>query len=65
MSDLCLEAKEIYADLQVMAMIFGMDIDVEIMKLVPKSDYQEPIWVTRWKEKRNGEDFDEYFDIDR
>lgn len=56
---------EAYADLQVQAMIFDMGIDVETMSLVPKSDYKEPFWLTNWKERQHGADFDTQFDIDR
>lgn len=57
--------EETLADLQVQAMIFDMDIDIEAMRLVPKSDYKEPFWITNWKEKQHGGDFDTQFDIDR
>lgn len=50
------EIKAAYADLQVQAMMFGMDIDIETWSLVPKQTYNEPFWLTRWKEKRDGAD---------
>lgn len=56
---------EAYADQQVQAMIFDMDVDIETLSLIPKSTYKEPAWLSRWKEKQNGADFDTYFDIDR
>ena len=52
------EIKAAYADLQVQAMMFGMDIDIETWSLIPKETYKEPFWVTRWKEKRDGADSD-------
>jgi hypothetical protein len=60
-----LQQKNAYAELQVQAMIFDMDIDIETWSLVPKSNYREKPWITTWKEKQNGSDFDTYFDIDR
>lgn len=52
-------------DLEVQAMVFDMDIDIETWGLQPKSNYKEAFWITRWKEKRNGSDFDERFDVDQ
>lgn len=52
-------------DLEVQAMIFDMDIDIEALRLTPKNEYKEPIWITRWKEKRNDADLNEQFDYDR
>lgn len=49
---------DILDDLTVQSMIFDMDIDYETLTLQPKSDYQEPFWLTRWKEKESGKDFD-------
>lgn len=46
-----------YNDLLVQAMLFDMDIDIETWSLVQKDNYQEPFWLTRWKDKENGKDF--------
>ncbi len=51
-------------DLQVQSMLFDMEIDYETLTLQPKSDYKEPFWLTNWKEKERGKDFEERFDID-
>lgn len=59
------EHRRAYAALQVQAILFDMDIDIETWTLVPKSTYKEAVWITRWKEKQNDSDFDTYFDIDR
>lgn len=59
------KAQKAYADLKVQAIIFGMDVDIETWTLVPKSTYKEAVWITRWKEKQDGSDFDTQFDIDR
>lgn len=45
-------------DLTVQSMIFDMDIDYETLTLQPRSDYKEPFWLTNWKEKESGKDFD-------
>jgi hypothetical protein len=50
---------EAYAELQVQAMIFDMDVDIETWTLVPKSTYKEPRWITVWKEKQYGADHDD------
>lgn len=58
-------ARTVCADLQVQAMMFNMDIDWEALTLEPKREKTiEPLWLTRWKEKREQSDFNEYFDID-
>lgn len=58
-------ARTVCADLQVQAMMFNMDIDWETLSLEPKrEEVIEPLWLTRWKEKREHSDFNEYFDID-
>lgn len=49
-------------DLEVKAMMFDMDIDIETWSLVPKNKYAEPIWITRWKEKEHGADTDNRLD---
>lgn len=57
---------KLVADLQVRAMMFDMCVDWETLELVPKVQVQEdPFWLTRWKEKRDQSDFDEYIDIDK
>lgn len=40
-----------YADLQIQAIMFDMDIDIETWTLIPKETYREPFWLTGWKEK--------------
>lgn len=40
-----------YADLKIQAMMFSMDIDIETWSLVPKSNYKEAFWITRYQEK--------------
>lgn len=40
-----------YADLQIQAMLFNMDIDIETWSLVPKVKHQEPKWLANWKDK--------------
>ena len=45
-----------YNDLKVQAMMFDMDIDIETWGLVPKSTFQEPEWLTKWKEKEHASD---------
>lgn len=59
MSDQQVQAK--LADLKIQAMIFDMDIDIETWSLIPKSDYKEPYWLSRWKAKQEERD---YMDID-
>lgn len=56
---------EIIADLEVQSMIFDMSIDFETLTLTPKLNYKEPFWLTKWKEKIHGADFDEYIDVDQ
>lgn len=43
-------AKQI-AELTLQAEIFDLDIDWETLTLVPRDNYVEPFWLTRWKEK--------------
>lgn len=54
-----------YNDLKIQAMMFDMDIDVETLTLMPKAVDTTPIWLKKWREKRNGQDFSEYTDLDR
>lgn len=50
-------AREKIADLKVQSMMFDMEVDWETLKLVSKKKpYQEPFWITRWKEKRDNSD---------
>lgn len=44
------------ADLQIQAMMFDMDVDVEAARLIPKRIDVVPIWIKKWKEKENGSD---------
>lgn len=60
-----IRAALILDDLEVQAMVFDMDIDIETLTLQPKNNYKESIWITRWKEKRHDADYDEQLDIDR
>lgn len=53
------------ADIQIQAMLFNMDIDWELLELIPKETYKEPFWLSRWKDKMEQEDFDTNFDIDQ
>ena len=53
------------ADLRIQAMMFDMDVDLETASLVSKSQHKDAVWLTRWKEKREQSDFNEYFDVDR
>lgn len=50
-------------DLKVQAIIFDMEIDIETWSLAPKSKKQ-PIWLTRWQEKRDDSDSNELLDMD-
>jgi len=45
------QQKETIADLKIQAMLFGMDIDLETLSLVPKTRQEASTWLTRWKEK--------------
>lgn len=54
-----------YDDLQVQAMMFDMDIDIETWSLVPKRKDETPQWLKNWKEKMSNADFDTHTDIDR
>jgi hypothetical protein len=56
---------DLVSDLQVQAMVFDMDIDWETLTLTPKTDYIEPFWITRWKEKEHGSDRDNSRDHDQ
>lgn len=50
------EAGRVLADLEIKAAMFDMDVDIEALTLVPKSKYQEPVWITRWREKEANSD---------
>lgn len=58
-------ASDMIDELTMMSMLFDMDIDLEALCLVVKSEYNEPFWLTKWKDKESGKDFDERFDIDQ
>lgn len=45
------------ADLYIQAMIFDMDIDMELLTLVEKNTYVEPEWLARWKDKMENADY--------
>lgn len=64
-AELAANIDEAIADLQIKAMMFDMDIDIETWSLVPKNKYVEPIWITRWKEKEHGVDHDNRLDYDQ
>lgn len=57
-------AKKKLADLQVQAMIFDMDIDIETWSLTPRQKHQEADWLTQWKEKVANGDNQPEFDVD-
>jgi hypothetical protein len=46
-----------YADLQIQAMLFNMDIDIETWSLVAKNNFKHPIWIEKWKEKQDNSDY--------
>lgn len=50
-------------ELQVQAMLFDMDIDLETFQLVPKETYQRPEGLIRWADKQDESDFDILIDI--
>jgi hypothetical protein len=54
-----------YADLQVQAILFSMDVDIETWSLVPTNNFEHPVWIKQWKDKQDGADFDTYIDIDQ
>lgn len=45
------------ADLHIQAMLFDLEVDIERWTLRPKTDYKEPFWITRWKDKLNDSDY--------
>lgn len=57
-------AEERLAELQIQALMFDMDIDIEALMLVPKNRAIVFDWLARWKDKRANSDFDELMDID-
>lgn len=59
------QLRETLDELEVQSMIFDMDVDIETLTLAPKETYKEARWITNWKEKRDGSDFNTNFDIDR
>lgn len=50
------EVMEVLADLQIQAMMFDMDIDLETASLVEKRKDNQPMWLKAWKDKENGGD---------
>jgi len=52
-------------DLNVQAMLFDMDIDIESWSLTPKDNYKEAPWLTRWKGAEHAKDADNRFDYDQ
>jgi len=50
-------------DLRIQAMLLDMDVDIETWSLVPKEQYSESPWLTRWIDKQDESDFDINFDI--
>ena len=54
-----------YADMQIQAIMFNMDIDWETLTLTEKVKVEpEPRWLIGWKAKREESDFNELMDID-
>jgi hypothetical protein len=49
--------RKTHAELIIQSMLFDMDIDWETASLMPKSDYKEAVWLTRWKEKQSNADW--------
>lgn len=47
-------------ELKIQAMMFDMDIDIEIWGLVPKRKDLTPIWIKRWREKFEESDYTVY-----
>jgi len=45
------KTKVTYADLQIQAMMFDMDIDIETWSLVPKQKKINKPWLDRWMNK--------------
>lgn len=56
---------KVLADLKIQSMMFDMDIDWDLLILVPKSDYKEAVWLTRWKEKQSQADFNNELDAEQ
>jgi hypothetical protein len=54
-----------FAALQIKSMIFDMDMDIETWSLVPKRTDQDEPWLTKWKEKEHGKDFDNRLDAEQ
>lgn len=51
----CKKVQKRYDDLQVQAMLFDMDIDIETWSLTPKKKI-EYTWLDRWLDKLNNSD---------
>ncbi len=43
-------------DIKIQAMMFDMDIDWEMLQLIPKVKIETPFWIVRWQEKMTGGD---------
>lgn len=56
---------KVVEELQAQAKMFDMEVDWELLTLVPKSTYQDKVWIVNWKNKRDQSDFDESMDVDR
>lgn len=65
MDELTDEQVKKITDLKIQAMLFDMSIDWERATLTSKTLQTCPLWLTRWKDKKNQSDFDEYFDLDK
>lgn len=53
-----------YEELINQAAMFGMELDVESLKLeVPKKD-ETPVWLKRWRDKMREADINNYYDFD-
>lgn len=54
------EIRKRIADLRIQAMMFDMDVDIETLELVPKTQQKEAVWLTRWLNRFNeGDNFPE------
>ena len=55
------QALKKFDDLKVQAMLFDMDIDIEIWELTPKTPkIDDKPWLTKWLEKQAGSDYAVY-----
>lgn len=52
-----------YNELQIQAMMFGMEVDLETFQLVKPVKHTLSPWLERWQDKQDESDFDTNFDI--